>query len=124
MMLGVLAVMAALPTAQSSGSFAGFLLGFLFLFFLTGIGNGSTFAMIPTIFNTLASRRHPGQTAADQVRAATEGSKESAAVLGFSGAMGAYGGFFIPKSFGTSFELTGSPYAAFIFFVVFYAVSL
>ncbi|MFA7436786.1 NarK family nitrate/nitrite MFS transporter [Castellaniella sp.] len=122
MVLGVIVVMFSLPSAQSAGSFVGFLLGFLFLFFLTGIGNGSTFAMIPTIFTTLAERRHG--PAGDPVRAATEGSKESAAVLGFSGAMGAYGGFFIPKSFGTSFDLTGSPQAALLFFVVFYAVSL
>jgi NNP family nitrate/nitrite transporter-like MFS transporter len=124
MILGVLGVMASLPGAQSPGSFFGFLAAFLFLFFLTGIGNGSTFAMIPVIFNTLADRRHAGTGPDGQTRADTEGAKESAAVLGFSGAMGAYGGFFIPKSFGTSFELTGSPTAALVFFVVFYAVSI
>ncbi len=124
MVLGVLGVMASLPVGQSSGSFAGFLLAFLFLFFLTGIGNGSTFAMIPTIFNTIAERNNPGKDPASLARIATAGSKESAAVLGFSAAIGAYGGFFIPKSFGTSFDLTGSPYAALVFFVVFYALSL
>ncbi|MDY0308389.1 MAG: NarK family nitrate/nitrite MFS transporter [Castellaniella sp.] len=124
MVLGVLGAMASLPSEQAQGSFYGFLLSFLFLFFLTGIGNGSTFAMIPAIFNTLAQRRHAADGAAGQELASTEGAKESAAVLGFSGAMGAYGGFFIPKSFGTSFALTGTPYAALLFFVVFYAVSL
>ncbi|MFC4297180.1 NarK family nitrate/nitrite MFS transporter [Castellaniella hirudinis] len=124
MTLGVLGVMASLPSGQSPGSFYGFLLSFLFLFFLTGIGNGSTFAMIPVIFNTLAQRRHAADGPDGQIRADTEGAKESAAVLGFSGAMGAYGGFFIPKSFGTSFELTGTPYAALVFFVIFYAVSI
>ncbi|MGB6009392.1 NarK family nitrate/nitrite MFS transporter [Castellaniella sp.] len=121
MVLGVLGVMASLPGSGSPGSFTGFLLAFLFLFFLTGIGNGSTFAMIPVIFNTLAQRRH---AAGSPAQAESEGAKESAAVLGFSGAMGAYGGFFIPKSFGTSFDLTGTPYAALVFFVVFYAVSI
>ena len=29
-------------------------------------------------------------------------------MLGFSAAIGAYGGFFIPKSYGTSITLTGS----------------
>ncbi len=124
MILGVLGVMASLPGGQSPGNFYGFLLSFLFLFFLTGIGNGSTFAMIPVIFNTLAQRRHAAGGPDGQARADAEGAKESAAVLGFSGAMGAYGGFFIPKSFGTSFELTGTPYAALVFFVVFYAVSI
>lgn len=124
MILGVMGVMASLPGGQSTGSFFGFLLSFLFLFFLSGIGNGSTFAMIPTIFNTLAQRRHAAGGPAGQARADAEGAKESAAVLGFSGAMGAYGGFFIPKSFGTSFELTGTPNAALVFFVAFYAVSI
>ncbi|CAM5790806.1 NarK family nitrate/nitrite MFS transporter [Castellaniella caeni] len=122
MMIGVLGVMASLPGPQSPGSFTGFLLAFLFLFFLTGIGNGSTFAMIPVIFTTQAKRRlpDPGQAA----QAESEGAKESAAVLGFSAAIGAYGGFFIPKSFGTSFDLTGTPYAALASFIAFYAISV
>ena len=41
-------------------------------------------------------------------------------VLGFSGAIGAYGGFFIPRSFGTSLELTGAQ-AALYCFIAFYA---
>uniref|UniRef100_UPI00333E9063 NarK family nitrate/nitrite MFS transporter n=1 Tax=Castellaniella defragrans TaxID=75697 RepID=UPI00333E9063 len=118
MALGVVGVMIFLPSGQSAGNFNGFLASFLFLFFLSGIGNGSTFAMIPSIFNTLAGRRLSGE------QAATEGARESAAVLGFSGAIGAYGGFLIPKSFGTSMELTGSPYAALVLFVVFYVVSV
>ena len=40
--------------------------------------------------------------------------------LGFSGAIGAYGGFFIPKSFGTSIDLTGGVNAALYAFIVFY----
>ena len=41
-------------------------------------------------------------------------------MLGFSGAIGAYGGFFIPKSYGTSIEMTGGPQAALYLFIVFY----
>ena len=41
-------------------------------------------------------------------------------MLGFSGAIGAYGGFFIPKSYGTSIALTGGPEAALYVFIVFY----
>ena len=44
----------------------------------------------------------------------------SAAVLGFSSAIAAYGAFFIPKSFGTSIELTGGPQAALYIFIGFY----
>ena len=42
-------------------------------------------------------------------------------MLGFSGALAAYGGFFIPKSYGTSLEMTGSVDAALYAFIAFYA---
>ena len=41
-------------------------------------------------------------------------------MLGFSSAIGAYGGFFIPKSYGTSITMTGGPEAALYVFIVFY----
>ena len=43
-----------------------------------------------------------------------------AAVLGFASAIAAYGGFFIPKSYGSSIALTGGPEVALVAFVVFY----
>ena len=54
---------------------------------------------------------------AEAVRSAN---MESAAVLGFSSAIGAYGGFFIPKSYGTSIALTGGTQAALYAFIIFY----
>ena len=83
-------------------SFAGFFACFMVLFLTTGIGNGSTFRMIPSIFPP----------------------KEASPVLGFTAAIGAYGGFFIPKSYGTSIELTGSPQAALYVFIVFYVTCI
>ena len=41
-------------------------------------------------------------------------------MLGFSGAIGAYGGFFIPKSYGTSIAMFGGPEYALYAFIVFY----
>ena len=41
-------------------------------------------------------------------------------MLGFSAAIGAYGGFFIPKSYGTSISMSGGPEAALYTFIVFY----
>ena len=38
--------------------------------------------------------------------------------------MAAYGGFFIPKSYGTSISLTGGPEAALYVFIVFYLVCI
>jgi NNP family nitrate/nitrite transporter-like MFS transporter len=49
-----------------------------------------------------------------------DANKEAAASLGFASAIGAYGGFFIPKSYGTSIALTGGPEAALACFLVFY----
>ena len=38
--------------------------------------------------------------------------------------MAAYGGFFIPKSYGSSIALTGGPEAALYVFIVFYLVCI
>ena len=86
---------------------------------LTGIGNGSTFRMIPVIFLT-ARTQEAEKTPEAQRQAVVQGNKEASAVLGFSGAVGAYGGFFIPKSFGTSLEATGSVDMALYAFIAFY----
>ena len=67
------------------------------LFLTTGIGNGSTFRMIPVIFLTERTREAAGKGTAAQEQAVRDGNKEAAAVLGFSSAIGAYGGFFIPE---------------------------
>ncbi|MGO4303522.1 NarK family nitrate/nitrite MFS transporter [Cupriavidus sp. RAF12] len=120
MIAAVWAVLMALPHGGTGGNFTGFLAAFIALFALTGIGNGSTFRMIPVIFLTERQRAAAGQDAAAQRQALQDAGKESAAVLGFSGAIGAYGGFFIPKSFGTALELTGSPDAALYAFILFY----
>ena len=109
-----------LPSGASGGSFAGFFTCFMVLFLTTGIGNGSTFRMIPVIFMTERSREAAGRGKAAEEQAVKDANKESAAVLGFSGAMGAYGGFFIPKSYGTSISMTGGPEAALYVFIFFY----
>lgn len=120
MIIAVFGVLAALPHDGAAGSFPAFLAAFVALFALTGVGNGSTFRMIPVIFLTERQRAAAGKGDVAQRQALQEAGKESAAVLGFSGAIGAYGGFFIPKSFGTSLELTGSANAALYCFIAFY----
>ena len=97
---------------------------FLLLFVLSGIGNASTFRMIPVIFRTLHERWTANGNAADKTVAARQAGIESAAVIGFSSAIGAYGGFFIPKSFGSSIAWTGGPEMALYGFIVFYASCL
>ncbi|UXY15843.1 NarK family nitrate/nitrite MFS transporter [Chitiniphilus purpureus] len=119
MIAAVFGVLHFLPGA-GAGNFQGFLGTFIVLFVLTGIGNGATFRMIPVIFLTERQRAAAGRGADAQRQALLDGNKEAAAVLGFSGAIGAYGGFFIPKSFGTAIEFTGTPHAALYCFIVFY----
>ncbi|MDR5734623.1 NarK family nitrate/nitrite MFS transporter [Caballeronia sp. LZ025] len=122
MIAAVVGVIFSLPHGGAGGSFAGFLAMFIVLFALTGIGNGSTFRMIPVIFLTQKQRESARGTEAAKKQALHEAGKESAAVLGFAGAIGAYGGFFIPRSFGTSISATGSPDMALYCFIAFYAV--
>jgi NNP family nitrate/nitrite transporter-like MFS transporter len=124
MALAVCGVLWFLPSGPSGGSFTGFFLMFLVLFLTTGIGNGSTFRMIPVIFLEEALRGVDRNDEAAVARATKEGNTLGAATLGFTGAFAAYGGFFIPKSYGTSISLTGGPEAALYTFVVFYAVCI
>jgi NNP family nitrate/nitrite transporter-like MFS transporter len=49
---------------------------------------------------------------------------ESAAALGFIGAIGACGGYLIPRGFGASIATTGGPYAALAVFLGFYVACL
>ena len=119
MVLAVVGVILSLPHEASQGSFVGFFISFMILFAATGIGNASTFAQAPKIFSTLY-RRNAARLSLNEQQADVEAAKESAAVVGFMGAIGAYGGFFIPKSFGTSLDMTGSTVPALIGFIVFY----
>jgi NNP family nitrate/nitrite transporter-like MFS transporter len=90
---------------------------FLFLFFVSGVGNASTFQMIPAIMRKEMDRLMPAADIAMRLR---QSDKESAAIIGFTSAIAAYGAFFIPKSYGTSIGLTGGPEAALWGFLVFY----
>jgi NNP family nitrate/nitrite transporter-like MFS transporter len=98
--------------------FNGFLGAFVFMFFVTGVGNASTFQMIPAIMRQEVPRLMPELDAAQRTRQAE---KESAAIVGFTSAIAAYGAFFIPRAFGMSISSTGSPMAALYGFILFYA---
>jgi NNP family nitrate/nitrite transporter-like MFS transporter len=118
------AVIGFLPKGGAGGSFTGFLAAFLVLFATSGIGNGSTFRMIPVIFATLHERLRVGGRAVDRAQALRDGARESAAVIGFSSAVAAYGAFFIPRAFGYSMKSTGSPAGAFMAFIALYVSCL
>jgi NNP family nitrate/nitrite transporter-like MFS transporter len=100
-------------------SFAGFLTMFLVLFVATGVGNGSTYRMIPSIFRE-AKLRGIGSDAAARAVAMKAAALESASALGFIGAVGACGGYLIPRGFGASIAATGGPHLALEIFLFFY----
>jgi len=101
------------------GAFWGFFAMFMVLFFATGVGNASTFQMIPVIFRAEVPRLMPELSEAQATRQAE---KEAAATIGFTSAIAAYGAFFIPKAYGSAIDLTGAPDAALVAFIAFYAV--
>ncbi|MBV6418409.1 MAG: Nitrate/nitrite transporter NarK [Steroidobacteraceae bacterium] len=117
---GILLKMHFLPHAGTAGNFPGFLATSIAMFVVAGVGNGSTFRMIPVIFRTVHERLSAGADPAGRAAAQRQAGIESAAVVGFSSAIGAYGGFFIPKSYGSSIAITGGPDAAFYGFIAFY----
>jgi len=100
--------------------FTGFLAMFLILFVTTGVGNGSTFRMIPSIFREEKLRESLGLSESDRALALKTAGLESAAALGFISAIGACGGFLIPTGFGKSIAITGGPQLALVIFFAFY----
>jgi NNP family nitrate/nitrite transporter-like MFS transporter len=108
--------------AVESHNLAAFLLVFLALFTTTGIGNGSTFRMIPVIFRTIHLKRATGQGPEAEAKALIAARRETAAVIGLAAAIGALGGYFIPRAFGASIKATGGPALAVTYFIGFYAL--
>jgi len=117
MMVGVAGVLYFLGIKDQPNAFWGFFAMFLVLFFATGVGNASTFQMIPNIMRKEMDRLMPKQELTARTRQAE---KESAAITGFTSAIAAFGAFFIPKSYGTSIQLTGGVETALWGFFIFY----
>ena len=105
MIAGALGVAWVVKSAEAAERpedvFGWFLVLFLALFVMTGIGNGSTFRMVPIIF----------------------GPAQAGPVLGWTGAVAAYGAFVVPKVFGAQIEAR-TPEYAFYGFAVYYATCL
>jgi len=119
MILAVGGVLYFISIKEQPGAFWGFFAMFMVLFLATGIGNASTFQMIPVIMRREMGRLLPQAGEPERQRQAE---KESAAIIGFTSAIAAYGAFFIPKAYGSSIALTGSPLAALWCFLIFYAI--
>ncbi|GAA3741073.1 NNP family nitrate/nitrite transporter-like MFS transporter [Spinactinospora alkalitolerans] len=108
--------------AVGRDSLALFLAAFAVLFVLTGIGNGSTYKMIPAIYSARAEDMIAAGT--PRARALAETKRLAGALLGLVGAVGALGGVGINLVFRESFAAAGSATPAFVAFLVFYAVCI
>jgi NNP family nitrate/nitrite transporter-like MFS transporter len=95
--------------AAQQHSLALYLTGFIALFTLSGLGNGSTYKMIPAIFKA----KH---------ESFSEARRLSGALIGIAGAIGAFGGVLVNVAFRQSFLKTGEANSAYIAFIAFYLV--
>ncbi|GAA5218002.1 nitrate/nitrite transporter [Streptomyces thinghirensis] len=113
-MAAATAVLVAASMAKSLGLFVAV---FVVLFVLSGLGNGSTFKMIPGIFqNKALAKGLRGE------EAVAYGRRLSGASMGLIGAVGALGGVAINLAFRQSFLSLGSGTGAFVAFLAYYAV--
>ncbi|MDI3389388.1 nitrate/nitrite transporter [Streptomyces sp. B-S-A8] len=110
------AATAVILVASVRESLTLFTAAFIALFVLTGLGNGSTYKMIPGIFQAKALAQGLGGE-----EAAAYGRRLSGAAMGLIGAVGALGGLGINMAFRQSFQAVGSGTAAFVAFLVCYA---
>ncbi|MFC5801605.1 nitrate/nitrite transporter [Streptomyces formicae] len=113
-MAGATGVVVHASMAESLGIF---LVGFIALFVLSGLGNGSTYKMIPGIFQAKAlAKGMTGETAE------AYGRRLSGASMGLIGAVGALGGLAINLAFRQSFLTAGTGTSAFVAFLLCYGV--
>ena len=110
---------------HNTAIFPYFLAAFLFVFAATGIANGSAYRMIPAIWKGQAKLAGPEGSPARAV-AESRVPNESSAVLGIVAAVGAFGGFLIPITFGSPWvtDPVSAVKTAFMVFTGFYVVCL
>jgi NNP family nitrate/nitrite transporter-like MFS transporter len=116
MALGALMVL----SASQLGSLPIFVVGFIVLFVFSGIGNGSTYKMIPAIFHAKAQL----EVGAGEDIAVAHGraTRRAGALIGLAGAIGAFGGVLVNLAFRQSFLTLKNGDGAYIAFIAFYAV--
>ena len=108
-----------LGAKDQAWAFEGFFLMFMLLFPATGVGNASTFQMIPNIMAQETRRLSPD---ADSPAQALQAGQASAAINGFTSPIPSCVAFFFPSSYRTSLATTGGPEAALMAFIAFYLV--
>ncbi|MER7752228.1 nitrate/nitrite transporter [Kitasatospora sp. NPDC097643] len=109
---------AVVLAASRAGSLPLFLAGFIALFVLSGIGNGSTYKMIPAHYQALA--RSAVAAGADPAAAEADSRRRAAALIGLAGAIGAFGGVLVNLAFRQSFLSSHNGDTAYLGFLAAY----
>jgi NNP family nitrate/nitrite transporter-like MFS transporter len=95
-----------------------FFTSFMLLFIGTGIGNGSTYRMIPAIFARMAEQDGGG------TEAVLRRKQEAAGAIGIASAVGAFGGFLVPLAYAWAKASTGSIKPALQVYVAMFVIML
>ncbi|GAB2924689.1 nitrate/nitrite transporter [Rhodococcus aerolatus] len=126
MVVAIGVVVAASTSADGAGGVARggtlalFLVGFIALFLITGIGNGSVYKMIPGIY--AARSRALLDAGGTEAEAGAWSRAMSGALIGFAGAIGALGGVAINVVLRGSYASTRSATNAFWVVLAFYVL--
>ena len=97
-----------------------YIVGFTCLFVFSGIGNGSTYKMIPAIFHAKAvTEAGHGEVIDVAEKRAT---RRAGALIGLAGAVGALGGVGVNLAFRQSFLTFQTGDGAYVAFIAFYAL--
>jgi len=118
--LGMAVCAIVVLVASDQKSLGLFFVGFVALFVLSGVGNGSTYKMIPAIFGSKAQLQVAA--GADSDAATHEARRMSNALIGIAGAIGAGGGVLVNVAFRQSFLDTGTGNRAYVAFIAYYLV--
>ena len=115
---------AAVAVLAASGhrSLVVFYVGFIALFALSGLGNGSTYKMIPAIFR--AQEKLKVAVGGDPATAGYDSRRLAGAVIGIAGAAGAFGGVLVNVGFRQSFLAYGTGGPAYVGFIACYVVCM
>jgi NNP family nitrate/nitrite transporter-like MFS transporter len=97
-----------------------FIVGFVMLFIFSGLGNGSTYKMIPAIFHAKAQLEVGAGL--DLAEADHRAIRRAGALIGLAGAIGALGGVMVNLAFRQSFLTLKNGDGAYIAFIAFYSV--
>lgn len=116
--LAMAACAAVLVLSVQAAHLALFIGAFAVMFVLTGLGNGSTYKMIPSLYAARAEDAIAAGEPREQALARTK--RVASSVLGLIGAVGALGGVGVNIAFRESFAATGSTAPAFVVFGAFY----